>query len=193
MYPQQRTNVTEHRLSVEELFVAHAAFVAGFAHRLGVRRAEVDDVVQEVFMVAHRKGGFVEGPARPRTWLGAIALRVCRSRRRSAARRREDYDGVALQHAESQGQSPAHAAEVAESLANVQRALDVLDVEHRCVFVLYEIEGETCSAIADALEIPLGTVYSRLHYARERFVEVYRSVSASTQPSVELSHAVRPT
>lgn len=193
MYKQPRANVTEPRLSVEELFVAHAAFVAGFAHRLGVRSAEVDDVVQEVFMVVHRKGGFVEGAASPRTWLGAITLLQCRGRRRSAARRREDFDDVAIQHAAAQGQSPAHAAEVAESMTHVQRALDALDLEHRGVFVLYEIEGEPCAAIAEALAIPLGTVYSRLHYARQRFTEAYQLMAAAPQRSVELPHVARST
>lgn len=179
--------------SVEELFIAHAAFVAGFAHRLGVRNAEIDDVVQEVFMVAHRKGGFVEDTASPRTWLGAITLLQCRGRRRSAARRREDFDEIAIQHAVAQGHgsSPAHAAEIAEALANVQRALDVLDDDHRSVFVLYEIEGEPCTAIAEALQVPVGTVYSRLHHARQRFAEGYKRNSTPPLRGVDAAHMLR--
>lgn len=193
MYQQPRAHVIERRLSAEDLFVAHAAFVAGFAHRLGIRSAEIDDVVQEVFMVVHRKGGFVEGTASPRTWLGAITLRTCRGRRRSIARRREDNDEAALQHSVARSQSPAVAAEVAESIANVQRALESLDLEHRGVFVLYEIEGEPCTAIAEALQLPIGTVYSRLYYARQRFADAYQLITSAPHRRAELPQVVRST
>jgi len=185
--------VTGRLHSAEELFIAHAAFVAGFAHRLGVRNAEIDDVVQEVFMVVHRKGGFVDDTASPRTWLGAITLLQCRNRRRSAARKREDYDEIAIQHAVAQGHgaSPAHAAEIAESLVNVQSALDTLDFDHRSVFVLYEIEGEPCTAIAQALEIPVGTVYSRLHHARQRFADAYERQSTRSPHGIDTANLVR--
>src|ERR1043166_4212655 len=58
------------------LFRAHAAFVASFLFRLGLEPNEIDDAVQEVFLIAHRQGGYQPGPAQPRTWLAAIAIRV---------------------------------------------------------------------------------------------------------------------
>ena len=75
------------RIGVEDLFRAHASFVAAFLGRLGTPAAEIDDLVQEVFLVVHRKGGYEMGPAQPRSWLGAIAIRVASSRRRNAGRR----------------------------------------------------------------------------------------------------------
>lgn len=168
--PRHQTKPVSGPIYAEQLFVEHARFVSSFVHRLGVREADVDDVVQEVFVVAHQKGGYLPGPATPRSWLGAIAVRVAGSARRATARRREDYDTVALERTEYAGGSPSEAVEVAESLLRVQRALDTLDEEHRSVFLLYEVAGEDCCSIAAALDVPVGTVYSRLHHARKRFI-----------------------
>lgn len=168
----RKAETGEGRIGAEALFRAHAAFVAGFLHRLGTPQADVDDLVQEVFLIAHRKGGYVPGAGQPRTWLGAIALLVARSGHRSRNRRRENGDeGLAL--FEATGKDPAEALELRNSIERVQRALDTLDLEHRAAFVLYEIEGEACDNIAAAFDVPIGTVYSRLHHARKRFLEAY--------------------
>jgi RNA polymerase sigma-70 factor (ECF subfamily) len=142
----------------------------------------VDDVVQDVFVVAHEKGGYERGPAKPRSWLAAIAVRLAKAQKRKRARRREDYDAVALEATRAATGTPAAAAEVAEALLRVQCALDTMDLEHRAVFVLYEIEGQSCGEIAAALEIPTGTVYSRLHNARKRFVDAHTTLAKSEAP-----------
>jgi RNA polymerase sigma-70 factor (ECF subfamily) len=167
------------RIGVDALFRAHAPFVAGFLHRLGVPPGDVDDLVQEVFLIAHRKGGYVPGAGKPRTWLGAIALRVARSGHRSRNRRRESPDEPNWASFESQAKDPAEQLELRKSLERVQRALDTLDIDHRAAFMLYEIEGESCESIAAAFEVPVGTVYSRLHHARKRFLDAYGAHDAS--------------
>lgn len=164
-------------LSAEELFRRHARFIAAFVIRLGVAREEVDDVVQEVFLMAHRKGGYVLGPARPSTWLAEIALRVVSTHRRTTRRRRVLPDEGAVQDAVAEDGTPFDAAARTQALARVQSALDTIDVDRRAIFVLYEIEGESCDAIATGLEIPLGTVYSRLHAARREFQKAYERLS----------------
>ncbi len=132
--------------------------------------------MQEVFLVAHRKGGYVPGAALPRTWLAAIAVRIARASHRARGRRREATDDAALQLAVA-GADPAATLEARRSLARVQRALDALDLEHRAAFVLYEIEGESCDSIASSFEVPVGTVYSRLHHARKRFLDAYAELA----------------
>jgi RNA polymerase sigma-70 factor (ECF subfamily) len=94
-------------LGVEELFLAHAPFIASFVRRLGMPASEVDDVVQDIFLIAHKKGGYVLGPAKPRSWLASIAVHVVQNKRRSLARRREDGSELALELAESSGKTPA--------------------------------------------------------------------------------------
>lgn len=157
-------------IGVEQLFRDHAGFVAGFLHRLGVPAADIDDLVQEVFVVAHQKRGYAPGPASPRSWLGAITVRVAANARRARTRGREQYDEVALQSAVSQQTSPEEAVAIRDAMWRVQRALDALDFEHRATFILYEIEGISCQEIAASFDIPVGTVYSRLHTARQRFL-----------------------
>jgi RNA polymerase sigma-70 factor (ECF subfamily) len=169
--------VSDGRIGAEALFREHASFIASFLSRLGTAEADVEDAVQEVFMVAHKKGGYLPGPAKPRSWLAAIAVRIGASSRRSRARRREDFDLSALETTKARGLTPDRAAEIAEKLLDVQAALDQLDVEHRVPLILFEIDGEPCESIAAALQVPTGTIYSRLHTARKKFAAAYRIAS----------------
>lgn len=155
------------------MFRAHAGFVASFSVRLGVPPDEIDDQVQEVFLVAHRRGGYTPGPAKPTTWLAEIALRVASGRRRTARRRKLDLREDPGSTAEAPQPDPFVEAANRESLNRVQDALDALPSDRRAVFVLFEIEGESCDAIAAGLGIPTGTVYSRLHKARREFKAAY--------------------
>lgn len=157
----------------EALFRSHSRFVADFAYRLGVQRQELDDVVQEVFLAAHRQGGYVSGAASPTSWLGQITLLAVRGRRRTARRRPdggEELDPETMAGAEA---GPFEALASVQTLGRVQRALDALDLDARTVFILFEIEEEPCDSIAASLGVPVGTVYSRLHGARRRFQEAY--------------------
>jgi RNA polymerase sigma-70 factor (ECF subfamily) len=153
--------------------------VAGFLSRLGVDRADLDDAVQEVFLVVHRRGGYVEGPARPPTWLAEIALRVASQLRRTRRRRAWQADPAPEDAEGRDARTPFEALDAAESLARVQRAIDALSLEQGAVFILYEIEGEPCESIAAGLGVPIGTVYSRLHAARRAFVKTYERLGAA--------------
>jgi RNA polymerase sigma-70 factor (ECF subfamily) len=176
-----QTRADAEDLDVEALYRLHAPFVAGFVRRLGIGTGEVDDVVQEVFLIVHRKGGYRPGPATPRSWLGAIALRAASNARRARGRRREAPDAELVATSGSEA-SPARTLEDRQALGRVERALDTLDLEHRAVFVLFELEGESCAVIAEALGVPTGTVYSRLHNARKRFLAAHAALSAG-EPS----------
>jgi len=153
-------------LDAAALFRAHGRFVARMLHRSGVTASDVDDLVQDAFLVAHRRGGFDTGPAKPTTWLAQIALRIAanyRRRRKPASAPLEDRDvqgGI-----EADSNAPTRRA---------QDALWKLDEGKRLVFMLFELEGVPCDEIATALGIPVGTVYSRLTAARKAFVAAVR-------------------
>lgn len=166
------TSPPVHR-GAEELFRKHGRFVADFAARLGVRSQEIDDVVQEVFLVAHRRGGYVDGPATPTSWLAQITLLTVRTRRRTERRRPSSAEAHDMDTIEAHGASPHEAMAAAQAMERVQQALDAIDLDHRAVFILFEIEQESCHAIAASLGVPIGTVYSRLHAARRRFEEAH--------------------
>jgi RNA polymerase sigma-70 factor (ECF subfamily) len=168
----------ESRIEAEALFREHSVFVARFLRHIGVPVADLDDVVQEVFLVAHKKGGYVSGPGQPRTWLAAIAIRLQRSRLRGRILRQRQLDALALDAMNLGAQETGDASERLMSAEFVQRALDSLDLDHRATFVLYEIEGKPCEDIARALGVPVGTVYSRLYHARRKFLREYAALGA---------------
>ena len=167
-------------IDAETLYRAHAPFVVSFLRHMGTRESDLDDFVQDVFVIAHRKGGYQPGPAAPRTWLASLALRVVLGRRRSRARRPE---APAIAEVADDARSPAEVLEARRALERVQAALEQLSLEHRAAFVLHDIEGESCEHIAAIWDVPVGTIYSRLHTARKRFALAYdrRAVRSQTK------------
>lgn len=158
-------------IDAEALYRAHAVFVASFLRHMGTPEADLDDLVQDVFVLAHRKGGYQPGPAAPRTWLASLAIRLVIARRRAQARRPQVATLVETLPDHVDG--PAETLDTRRSLERVQAALEHLSLEHRAAFVLFEIEGESCESIAAMWKVPVGTVYSRLHHARKRFLDMY--------------------
>jgi RNA polymerase sigma-70 factor (ECF subfamily) len=140
--------------------------VFGVALRMLRRRADAEDVAQEVFLRVHRTIARFRGEARLSTWLYGIASRLCLNRLASADHKRMRYDDDAVMEAPSDaGDAPA-AMERREIDAALRRAIDELPDERRVVVVLRDIEGLSYDEIAEALEIEPGTVRSRLHRAR---------------------------
>jgi RNA polymerase sigma-70 factor (ECF subfamily) len=178
--PAPESTGTHAPVGAEELFVTHGAFVRRFVFRLGIAPQDVDDVVQEVFLIAHRQGGYLPLGARPTTWLAEIALRVSLALRRS--NRKRHWQSDVLEELRDAGPSPLDSLAATQSLKRVQRALDTLDLGHRAVFVLFELENEPCDAIAKALGVPTGTVHSRLHHARRAFKSAYDRLELVKQP-----------
>jgi len=158
---------------------------------LGLRGPVIDDLVQQVFLIVHRKGGFEVGPAKPMTWLRAIAVRVAADFRKSERRRRTGLDDAAIDEAAAQDASPEEAAALTQDLAGLERALASLSFDHRAVFVLFELERESFESIARILDIPTGTVGSRLSTARAKVIEQYRPKIASAKAPKSTSDPAR--
>jgi RNA polymerase sigma-70 factor (ECF subfamily) len=156
----------------ETLFRLHARFVASFLYRLGVRGADIEDAVQDVFLTAHRRGGYRPGAASPTTFLAQLALEVNLTRSRRASRAQPvDRDDLAAATLGEAPADPRHALATKDVARRLQASLDAMDEGHRAVFVLFELEGESCESIGAGLKIPVGTVFSRLHAARRAFRE----------------------
>lgn len=152
------------------LFRDYSQFVASFLYRLGVRRADLEDMVQDVFMTAHRKGGYRPGVASPTTFLARLALEArCSTLRQNNRFRRAHEDLAAHAMIGAHPSTPEHAVTVQQAMQDLQDALETMTPQTRAIFVLFELEGESCEAIAAAFGMKLGTVYSRLHSARAMF------------------------
>ena len=141
------------------------------------------DVVQDAFVQAFLKLDTFQQSSAFYTWLYRIAFNVAASR----LRRRKPTRSV--EHArESSGLEPVdprpgpdHRAEQDECCQQVQEAIAGLSEEHRDVLVLREIDGCCYETIADILDVPIGTVRSRLHRARLHLREELRGVLATEE------------
>lgn len=145
-----------------QLFQAHAEEVWRFLKYLGVRKDDLPDACQEVFLVAHRKLPEFRGEATPRTWLYGIALRVAKT-----WRRRGLMLMVPLGEVERSVSPPQeHERERRDMHDLLCWALDSISEAQREVFVLHEIEELPMMEVARRVECGLFTAYSRLRLAR---------------------------
>jgi RNA polymerase sigma-70 factor (ECF subfamily) len=171
--------------SFEASYREHFAAVWRVVRRQGIPEKDAVDAAQEVFVIAYRRWNEFEGRSSTRTWLFGIAYRVAAGRRRRASAKREVLGDDALAEVEP-------AADAVRELENrdlmrvLEQALDALPPEQRIVFTLFEMEGMTGDEIAEALELPVGTVRSRLRLAREGF----QGVLARLRPSKTAARAL---
>jgi len=155
--------------SFTDVYEEHFRFVWRSMRRLGVPESDVADAVQDVFLVVHRRLGEFEGRSKVTTWLYGICYRVARDRRRLAHVRRRSDDDTDIDERPDERADVAAAAERRQGLELLETILDEMPIEQRAVFTLFELDALGGDAIAEMLEIPLGTVYSRLRIAREQF------------------------
>ncbi len=150
----------------EELVRRHQHRVFGVAARMLGSAAEAEEAAQEVFLRVYRSVGGFRGDARLSTWLYAITSRVCLTRLAAGERRLARRGEEALTRLPDGGAGPGAALERSELEAALHRAIAELPEERRIVVVLRDLEGLAYEEIAAALDLPLGTVRSRLHRAR---------------------------
>lgn len=138
----------------------------GVARMLG-SASDADDVLQESFLQAFRKLSSFREQSSFYTWIYRIAINVAIN-----LRRRERRNVTLSEHAAISDQlvtddeSPDHRLEQFEEIRELQDGLNQLSDEHRNILVLREIEGMSYEDISEVLEMPIGTVRSRLHRAR---------------------------
>lgn len=173
---RQQALSNEEPIRLRRMFEEHGAFVCRSLRMLGVPEGDLDDALQEVFLVVFQRMRDYEERGRVRAWLYSICTRVVWTRRRVLRRRREDL-GVEVPEAAT---APTQHDRVVdhEALALGHELLQALPVEQRDVFWLYEVEELPMSEIARALNCPLQTAYSRLHKARERILAAVQMTAA---------------
>lgn len=155
----------DHAEQLRRMFAENSDFVWRSLRHLGIAPADIEDVVQEVFVVVHKRLCDYEERSALRSWLYAICLRVCSRHRRSRRRRPEDT----LAELPDVGVEPEqeHDVERNEALRLGRQLIDALPDKQRVVFLMYELEHMTMQEIAEILGCPIQTAYARLHRARE--------------------------
>jgi RNA polymerase sigma-70 factor (ECF subfamily) len=138
-----------------------------------VRSNDRQDLCHDVFVVAYKKLPDYTERAAVRRWLFAISLRLASNYRRKAylrfERSSDAFEGEDSSAPIPEFAWPEAAAARREAFARAETILADMQPLQRVVFVMFEIEGIACDAIATELGVPLGTVYSRLHTARKFF------------------------
>jgi RNA polymerase sigma-70 factor (ECF subfamily) len=144
-------------------------FVWRTVRRLGIEGVLIDDVVQEVFLVVHRRLGDFEGRSSYKTWLYGIIRRIVADQRRTARRKPAHPADHELDAVKSPSHGPDACAEHAERVRLLHRLLAELDESRREVFILADLEGLTTLEIAEALGSNPNTIGSRIRAARREF------------------------
>jgi len=164
--------------SFDEVYRSYAQDAARWARYLGGTRVEVEDVVQDVFLVVSRRLADFRGDARISSWLFEITRKVVANHRRRQrwrfwrASKRDELANIPSYVRDPQ-------AELERQQAGVlfYRTLDKLPEKYRTVLVLFEIEGLSTHDIADLCRLNWSTVKVQLHRARELFLRHYEQLT----------------
>jgi len=158
------------------LYAEHVHQVARWAERLAGPDADLEDVVHEVFSIAHRQRARFRHDSSLATWLFGITNNVVRHRRRKEKWRRwlsgsaEETAG----HLASAAPDPLRHAELDQATRLVYRLLDRMTEGDRQILILFEIEELGADEVAGLLEIKAANARLRLHRARTRFLRAHR-------------------
>ena len=167
----------DERAAHDELYHRFRRQVAGNLYRVLGDRTDLDDLVQEVFVIAFRGLDKFRRDARLSTWLYRICVNVALGRIRTRKRRPLTY-GVDLEATDTdpslteRPETPERTLERRQDQERVYRALELLAPKKRMVLYLHEIEGLDLKEIAYLVDSNPVTVRTRLFYARREFYKV---------------------
>ena len=162
----------------DELVRAHEDRVFGICLRMMQDRDAALDAVQETFITVFRKADRYQAKAAFSTWLYRVAVNTCYDQLRKAKRRRTDPLPETIDPADPRSDDPIRAAELRP---DIERALAALPDEFRSAVVLVDIEGLALERTAEILDVPTGTVKSRVFRGRKLLAESLGNLRAGSQ------------
>lgn len=165
----------------------HAGSVSRWAERLGGPGIDVEDVVQDVFLIVQRRLPEFRGEAQITTWLYEITVRVVQAKRRSLRVRRmlwpfQRAQDMTVEHS-APASDPAHSLSAQQESALLYRLLDQLDEKYRLALVLFEIEGKSCKEIAALTGASLANVWMRVSRGRAKLAQAYKRATTDGDAS----------
>jgi len=176
----------EDRTAHDELYHRFRRQIAGNLYRVLGDRSDLDDLVQEVFVIAFRGLDRFRGDARLSTWLYRICVNVALGKIRSRKRKpapigMPDLDTAAVDPSMTERpETPERSLERRRDQESVYRALDQLAPKKRIVLYLHEIEGLDLKEIAYLVDSNPVTVRTRLFYARREFYRLIAGEDAAS-------------
>jgi len=165
--PARSPSMTTPDTRLKDLFEAHGRFVYRVARRLGAPVRDVEDLTQEVFLVAYRKLDEFDGVS-PRGWLFQITSRVTADYRKRACTQHEVLGASAPDERAPSVDGQERSVWVGQLRMALDDALDTLTEEQREVFTLHELEGLPMRECAALIPCPEQTGYSRVNAARKK-------------------------
>jgi RNA polymerase sigma-70 factor, ECF subfamily len=162
--------------SFDEAYRDYAQCVARWASNLGGADIEVEDVVQEVFLVVSRRMRDFRGEARFSSWLFEITRKITANHRRRHRWRFWIGKPEVAEVTASKGLDPAAELDRRRAALLFYQALDCLPEKYRAVLVLFEIEGLSTKEIAGLREQRPATINVQLVRARRRFLARYQKL-----------------
>jgi RNA polymerase sigma-70 factor (ECF subfamily) len=162
-----------------ELVRRHQDRLFNTVYRLLDNADDAQDVVQEAFLNAYQSLDSFKGDSLFFTWLYRIAVNTAISLKRKQrvviSMSAGQEEGAAIEPLDpSELSQPGHALEQEEQERRIQHALNRLSSEHRTVLVMKDMEGQKYEEMAEVLQVPIGTIRSRLHRARLELRELLR-------------------
>jgi RNA polymerase sigma-70 factor (ECF subfamily) len=155
--------------------------------RLVDNAEDAQDVVQDAFLQAYQALGGFKGDSQFFTWLYRIAINTAISLKRKQRvtlrmHGNREEGGVVEPVDPSEFTQPGYALEQAEQERKIQQALGRLSAEHRAVLIMKDMEGQKYEVMAEVLEVPIGTIRSRLHRARLELREILKQQDEESKP-----------
>lgn len=154
--------------AIAAVYRTHHARVRAFARRMLRDETAAEDVVHDAFVALPDALKRFRGDASLGTFLMSIAVNLCRRRLRSAERGRRAVERLKLHEVDRDVPTPELSARRRQLAEALSRGIASLSVEHREVFILCAVEERTSPEVADILDVPPGTVRTRLFHARKQ-------------------------
>jgi RNA polymerase sigma-70 factor (ECF subfamily) len=160
----------------ERCFAPHLEGLYRFAYRLSQSRADAEDLVQDLVVKVYKGSTDISKLNNPRTWLSKVMYRLFIDKYRQNSRapvlqliteESEDHSSI-IENWEYDTLNLENLTEQQQFIELIENAMSKLNEEHRTLINMFEIEGYSLAEISEILDVPMGTLKSRLHRARKR-------------------------
>jgi RNA polymerase sigma-70 factor, ECF subfamily len=172
----------------EELYRRHSARLFSLAVRMSRNRADAEDLLQDIFLLAHRKLATFKGESSLGTWLHRLAVNLCLDRIRSRQAKQQQVTGpLEDQHDAIGAQRNSSLADRTLQRMDLERAISELPERYRAAFVLHDVEGFEHREVASMLGVAEGTSKSLVHKARLKLRGTLGGMPSQRQPASQPS------